>query len=117
MRAASLWRPAALAIAIASAPASAQGNAEYDRRVAGDLAQLFASLDRNADRAVTRVEAAGDVNFLPLFPDIDINRDGVVTSEELARYLALTYGVTLESVSAPPAVASTASKPPASPVR
>lgn len=117
MKTTSLWLPVALAIAIASAPASAQGKAEHDRRVASDLAQLFASLDRDADRAVTRVEAAGDVNFLPLFPEMDINTDGVVTAEELARHLALAYGVKLESVSAPPAVASTASKPPASPGR
>ena len=117
MRTTSLWLPAALAIAITSASAGAQGKAEHDRRVASDLAQLFASLDRDADRAVTRVEAAGDVNFLPLFADMDVNRDGVVTSDELGRYLQLAYGVKLESVSAPPAVASTASKPPASPAR
>jgi hypothetical protein len=102
---------------LASGTASAQGKAEHERRVATDLARLFESLDRDADRAVTRVEAAGDVNFLPLFSDIDINRDGVVTSDELARYLALAYGVKLESVPAAPAVASNASKPPATPLR
>ena len=117
MRAPSLWLSVALAIVLASAPASAQGKAEHERRVATDLALLFTLLDRDADRAVTRIEAAGDVNFLPLFPDIDINRDGVVTADELSRYLVLAHGVNLDSVAPRPSVATNASKPPAAPVR
>ena len=118
MRAVDLWLPVALAVAFASASVGAQGKAEHDRRVATDLAQLFGSLDRDGDRSVTRVEAAGDVNFLPRFADMDINRDGVVTSEELNRYLVLQYGVNLDTVAAPPSVAPTPAKPPAaSPAR
>ena len=116
MKAVTLGLFAALVLVVAST-AGAQGKAEYDRRIAAGLAQLFASLDRDGDGAVSRVEAAGDVNFLPLIPALDINTDGVVTSEELGRYLALAYGIKLESVSPAPAVASNASKPPASPAR
>ena len=116
MSALNRWLPLALALAVAL-PASAQGKAEHDRRAAADLARLFAALDRDGDRAVSRVEAAGDVNFLPLFPDVDINRDGVVTAEEFGRHLLLAYGVTLETVSAQSAVASNASKPAAPAVR
>jgi len=118
MRAVDLWLPAALAIALASAPACAQGKAENERRIAADLSQLFQALDRDGDRAVTRIEAAGDVNFLPRFADIDINRDGVVTSDELARYLTLQYGVSLEAAAAPAASTPNLSKPsPAAPLR
>ena len=112
MRAVDLWLPAALSLALASAPAFAQGKAEHDRRVATDLAQLFQALDRDGDRAVTRVEAAGDVNFLPRFAALDIDTDGVVTSEELARYLTLQYGLSLDTL-VPPAPAP--SKPPTPP--
>jgi hypothetical protein len=116
MSAPNLWLSLALALAIAM-PASAQGKAEHDRRAAAELAVLFAALDRDGDRAVSRIEAAGDVNFLPLFPDVDINRDGLVTAEEFGRHLQLAYGVTLEAVAAPSAVTSNASKPAAPAVR
>jgi Ca2+-binding EF-hand superfamily protein len=67
--------------------AGADDKSDYDRRSAARYMSLFQSLDRNADGAVTRLEAQGDLNFSPRFNDMDINRDGVVTTAELQRYV------------------------------
>jgi hypothetical protein len=72
--------------------AGADDRSDYNRRAAtGDLS-LFHSLDRNADGAVTRLEAQGDINFLPRFDDMEVNMDGVITTAELQRYLEQHYG-------------------------
>lgn len=65
----------------------------YSRRAAeADLA-AFRVLDLNRDGVLTRDEVLADLNFGPRFNDIDINRDGVITPEELRRYLEQAYGV------------------------
>lgn len=71
----------------------ADEKSDYLRRVAADDTALFHSLDRDADGNVTRLEAQGDVNFLPRFDDFDINMDGIVTTAELQRYLEQRYGI------------------------
>jgi hypothetical protein len=76
--------------------AVADDKTEYNRRAAQTHVALFKSLDRDADASVSRVEAQGDLNFVPHFDDMDINRDGIVTTEELHRYIELRYGVRLE---------------------
>ena len=73
--------------------AGADDKSDYNRRAAARDLSLFHSLDRNADGAVTRLEAHGDVNFLPRFDNMEINMDGVVTAAELQRYLEQQYGV------------------------
>lgn len=73
-----------------SAPAS--DRIEYLQRSAARDASLFHSLDRNIDGKVTRAEARGDLNFEPRFGDLDIDRDDVVTTAELQRYLEQQYG-------------------------
>ena len=75
--------------------AGADDRSEYNRRAAARDLSLFHSLDRNADDAVTRLEARGDINFLPRFDDMETNMDGVVTMAELHRYLEQQYGVQL----------------------
>ena len=52
----------------------------------------FRALDVDQNRAVTRAEIQGDLDFGPRFDDMDINRDGVMTMEELQRYLEFHYG-------------------------
>lgn len=84
----------ALVSALAAATTQAQDKEAFVQRVVARYVVLFASLDRDGDGAVTRLEAQGDVNFLPVFNDIDINRDGIVTKAELDRYLSLEYGRT-----------------------
>ena len=75
-----------------SSVAGADDKSDYDQRSAARYAALFQSLDRNGDSTVTRVEAYGDLNLGPIFDDMDINRDGVVTTAELHRYTEQRYG-------------------------
>ena len=72
--------------------ASADDKSDYNRRAAARDLSLFHALDRNADGVVTRLEAQGDVNFLPHFHDMDVNMDGVITTAEMSRYLERQYG-------------------------
>ena len=71
----------------------ADDRSDYNRRAAARDLRLFHELDRNGDGAVTRLEAQGDVNFLPRFDDMEVNMDGIVTAAELQRYLEQRYGV------------------------
>lgn len=73
--------------------AGADDRSEYNHRAATDDLSLFHSLDRDADGAVTRLEAKGDINFLPRFDDMEVDMDGIVTTAELQRYLKQHYGV------------------------
>jgi hypothetical protein len=83
----------ALALLMACATnAGADDKSDYNRRAAARDLRLFQSLDRNADGAVTRLEARGDINFWPRFDDMEVNMDGVVTMAELQRYLEQQYG-------------------------
>jgi hypothetical protein len=88
------WRFGALAVLMALAmSAGADDRSDYNRRAAGEDVSLFHALDRNADGAVTRLEAAGDINFLPRFDDMEADMDGAVTRAELHRYIDQQYGV------------------------
>jgi Ca2+-binding EF-hand superfamily protein len=71
----------------------AQDKMEYDRRNVTRYLDLFQMLDRDNDGAVSWSETQGDVNFMPRFDDIDIDRDGRVTMNELYRYLGQTHGM------------------------
>lgn len=85
---------AALAVLLALAmSAGADDKSDYNFRAAGDDLSLFHALDRNADGAVTRLEAAGDINFLPRFDDMEVDMDGIVTHAELQRYIEQHYGI------------------------
>jgi EF hand len=87
---------AVIALLAAYAHVAADDRTEYNRRAAQRYVALFQELDRDANSAVTRVEASGDLNFVPWFDDMDINRDGIVTFEELQHYLEQRYGVRVE---------------------
>jgi hypothetical protein len=76
-----------------SAHASADERSDYYQRVAARDLASFQALDVNRRGFVTRADIVGDNDFGPRFTDMDINRDGVVTFEELARYIRLHYGV------------------------
>ena len=73
--------------------ASADDRDDYNRRAAARDLSLFHSLDRNGDGAVSRLEAQGDINFLPRFNDMEVDMDGIVTTAELNRYLEQRYQV------------------------
>jgi hypothetical protein len=72
----------------------ADEKSDYDRRAATRDLDLFHSLDRDGDGVVTRLEARGDINFLPRFDDMEVDMDGVVTRAELERYIDQQYGIT-----------------------
>jgi hypothetical protein len=81
------------ALLAVSALASADERSDYYQRVAARDLASFHALDVNQRGFVTRDDIVGDNDFGPRFTDMDINRDGVVTLEELARYVRLNYGV------------------------
>ena len=88
----SVYLAAALVlIAAFAADAGADDKSEYNQRAAARDWALFQSLDRNTDGAVTRLEAEGDINFLPRFSDMEVDMDGVVTTVEMQRYLEQQY--------------------------
>ena len=64
----------------------------YERNANADMAR-FRALDVHGKNAITREETRGDVDFTPRFDDMDINRDGVVTLDELRGYIERHYGV------------------------
>jgi hypothetical protein len=72
--------------AFAASMAFAQAPADYLKRVADHYRAAFSAYER--DGVVTRSAVRGDLFFEPRFDDIDINRDGVITREELERFLA-----------------------------
>jgi hypothetical protein len=71
----------------------ADDRSNYNARAAADLVALFGTLDRNADHRLTREEATGDLNMEPRFNELDGNRDGVITRQELNDYIELRYAV------------------------
>ena len=66
---------------------------DYMRRAAQRDVAMFDALDRDKDGRLTIDEVRGNIDLEARFNDIDINRDGVITREELARYITLRYGV------------------------
>ena len=84
---------ALLAAALPTAALGADERTEYYQRAAERDVASFHALDTNHAGSVTRQDTLGDLDFGPRFTDMDINRDGVVTFEELSRYIRLHYGV------------------------
>jgi hypothetical protein len=76
----------AIILALATCAAFAQAPADYLKRVADSYRAAFSAHERNG--VVARAAVRGDLFFEPRFDDIDINRDGVITREELERFLA-----------------------------
>jgi EF hand domain-containing protein len=62
--------------------------ANYQQRLQQQYRDLFATYDVDHDGVLTRDEARASNRLAPVFDSMDINRDGKVTDEELARWLA-----------------------------
>jgi Ca2+-binding EF-hand superfamily protein len=75
------------------AASSATEANDYLHRAAQRDVATYDALDRNKDGRLTIDEVRGTIDFEARFNDFDINRDGVITREELTRYVALQYGV------------------------
>jgi hypothetical protein len=86
-----------LLVSVNATGAALDDKARYDQQAAARYAALFQSLDRNGDGVVTRFEAQGDLNFVPRFDDMDIDRDGGVTFAELQRFVEREHSVQLQA--------------------
>lgn len=64
----------------------------YNRRAAQTDMSLFRALNRSSNDFLTREDTAGDLRLGPRFDDIDINRDGIVTPQEMRIYIDQTHG-------------------------
>jgi Ca2+-binding EF-hand superfamily protein len=81
--------PFILAAALAAGMAAAQQPpADYVKRVADRYRAAFAAADPGGRGYITRAELVGNLFLLPVFDTMDSNRDGLVTKEELERFLA-----------------------------
>jgi Ca2+-binding EF-hand superfamily protein len=80
-------------VLLASMSVLAEDRETYNRRAAETDLAAFRVLDLNRDGVLTFEEVRAEINFAPRFNDIDTDRDGVVTREELRRYIDRTYGV------------------------
>jgi hypothetical protein len=83
----------AMACALCVTASFATDADDYLRRAAQRDLAMFDDLDRNKDGQLTLEEVRGDVDLEARFNDLDINRDGVITREELTRYIVFQYGV------------------------
>ena len=76
----------------ATAPLATEAD-DYRRRAAQRDVALFDAHDRDKRERLTIEEVRGNVDLEARFNDFDINRDGVITREELIRYIRLQYGI------------------------
>jgi hypothetical protein len=83
----------ALALLMLGTAALADARSDYYQRAATTDIASFHALDTDHDNRLTRTEIQGDNDFGPRFNDMDINRDGIVTLDELQRYNEQHYGV------------------------
>ena len=65
----------------------------YNRRAAQSDMSLFLELDRSGNGFLTREDTSGDMRLGTRFDDIDTNRDGIITPQEMRSYIEQTYRV------------------------
>lgn len=67
--------------------------AAYKQRAARSDMAVFRELDRAGNGFLAREAVRGDMRLGTRFDDIDTNRDGIVTLQEMRAYIEKTYGV------------------------
>jgi len=82
-----------LVLVLAMSAAVADDRETYNRRAAETDLAAFRLLDLNRDGVLASEEVRADLDFGPRFDDIDTDRNGVITSDELRRYIERAYGV------------------------
>ena len=89
-----LYVAAALLLSVQCASVLADDDKDgYNRRAAQTDMSVFRELDRKGNGLLTRNDTQGDMRLGTRFDDIDINRDGIATSQEMRIYIQQTYGV------------------------
>ena len=85
---------AAAVLSVACVNAWADGDeAKYNQRAAQTDMSLFREMDRAGKGLLTKDDVQGDMRLGTRFDDIDTNRDGFVTQQEMRTYIEKTYGV------------------------
>jgi len=85
---------AAAVLSVACVNAWADGDeAKYNQRAAQTDMSLFREMDRAGKGLLTKDDVQGDMRLGTRFDDIDTNRDGIVTLQEMHAYIEKTYGV------------------------
>jgi hypothetical protein len=88
----SIVAAAALLLAQGAAIPADDGRETYNRRAAQTDMSLFRELDRSGNGFLIKEDTKGDLRLGPRFDDIDTNRDGIVTPQEMRIYIEQTYG-------------------------
>ena len=87
-----IFAAAALLLAHGAAVPADGDRETYNRRAAQTDMSLFRELDRSSNGFLIKEDTRGDLRLGPRFDDIDINRDGIVTPQEMRSYVEQTYG-------------------------
>jgi hypothetical protein len=104
------YYPLAFALLAVASGAHADARTDYYQRAAARDTASFHALDVDHDGRLTHAEIMGDIDFGPRFVDMDINRDGFVTQEELQRYIREHYGIGDVPAATPPGSATSGGK-------
>ena len=67
--------------------AAANGQARPDQKSPSSAEATFESLDRNRDKALSKVEAKADKSIAAVFQTADINLDGYISKPEYIAYV------------------------------
>lgn len=86
-----IWFTAIMAISLC-ATALATDRDDYNRRSSERFVAMFQAADVSRSNAITRDDAGSTIELVARFDDIDINRDGTITWEELTRFIDATFG-------------------------
>ena len=88
-----IFAAAALPLAICVNVRANDDEARYNQRAAQTDMALFRELNRAGNGLLTKEDVRGDMRLGTRFDDIDTNRDGIVTQQEMQAYVEKTYGV------------------------
>jgi Ca2+-binding EF-hand superfamily protein len=85
------WRYVPLFAALVTTLAVADERADYNRQSAERYVAMFRLADVNKDNRVSQGEARGIIELEARFNDIDVDRDGTITWDEMTRYIEATF--------------------------
>jgi Ca2+-binding EF-hand superfamily protein len=85
------WRYVPFIATLVATLAVADDRADYNRRSAERYIAMFRLADVNKDNLASLGEARGIIELEARFNDVDIDRDGTITWDELTRYIEATF--------------------------